>query len=235
MTLKKLSILLVASILLAGCADDPETETDDAPSSATVAEQSGTDTTSIATTGTNPLDPRNNPDPRAIEEGRHDDSWKRTVRMDASPEPAQQADSTQQDSAHAAESWSDISPQSVNTQRMHLPVSGDMAGPSVLRVQVLLDRVDFSPGIIDGRWGKNTEKAVYWFQKANGLGATGKADEATVRALEERAAGPAERAAAYLLTHHMRDGALLVRVGDVDAVVAGGGAPGEDGFEVRLV
>ena len=34
-------------------------------------------------------------------------------------------------------------------------------------------------GIIDGRWGKNTEKAVYWFQQREGLRRTGWIDQET--------------------------------------------------------
>jgi lipoprotein-anchoring transpeptidase ErfK/SrfK len=49
-------------------------------------------------------------------------------------------------------------------------------GPSVLALQWMLDRVAFSPGVIDGRWGKNTEKAVYWLQDSLDLEPTGQAD-----------------------------------------------------------
>ncbi len=54
---------------------------------------------------------------------------------------------------------------------------------SVARAQVLLDRANFSVGPIDGRWGKNSEIAVYWFQRENGIQPTGDVDEKTFRAL----------------------------------------------------
>ncbi len=72
-----------------------------------------------------------------------------------------------------------------------VPITGDVQGPSVLRTQVLLDRANFSPGSIDGRWGKNSEIAVHWFQREMGLEATGTVDEETYRRLAERANGPA--------------------------------------------
>ncbi|WP_412069754.1 L,D-transpeptidase family protein [Rubrivirga sp. IMCC43871] len=74
--------------------------------------------------------------------------------------------------------------------RLHLPLGGDVAGPSVAKLQVLLDRAGFSPGQIDGRWGDNTELALTWLQKAESLPATGIADRATVRALARRADAP---------------------------------------------
>jgi lipoprotein-anchoring transpeptidase ErfK/SrfK len=48
-----------------------------------------------------------------------------------------------------------------------------VAGPSVAKIQILLDQARFSPGTIDGRWGKNTEKAIYYFQETNGLNGAG--------------------------------------------------------------
>ena len=73
---------------------------------------------------------------------------------------------------------------------MHLPLGGNVAGPSVLKLQVLLDRAGFSPGVIDGRWGDNTELAVSWLQKTEDLEVTGIVNEATLQALAARAGDP---------------------------------------------
>ena len=50
--------------------------------------------------------------------------------------------------------------------------------------QVALDRVGFSPGLVDGRLGPKTTIATQEFQRVHGLPMTGQLDEATVRELE---------------------------------------------------
>ena len=98
------------------------------------------------------------------------------------------------------ETWGQITPQVVNEGSQRFPVGRGHLGPSVLRVQVLLDRALFSPGMLDARWGKNTQNAVYWLQAREGLPTTGAVDEATFRRLGELAGHPAEIVRAHTLT-----------------------------------
>ena len=142
-----------------------------------------------------PLEDAGAVDAATLEAGRLDPSWRgpadRDLRARGGRLPTHgeatgsSAAGTLPDTA-AAESYEDITPAATNAPP-RLPVGADDEGPSVLRIQVLLDRALFSPGVIDGRWGKNTEKAVYWFQHDQGLKATGTVDSVTYAKLASRA------------------------------------------------
>lgn len=136
-------------------------------------------------TGVEAVDPSVYGDPRQrlsreeVERGRLDTGWRRFVQLDSLPDGGP---------AGFAETWEQITAESLNREVTILPIYGDVAGPSVARLQIALDRALFSPGVIDGRWGMNTEKAVYWLQKREGLPATGRVDSTTWRRLVELAA-----------------------------------------------
>jgi lipoprotein-anchoring transpeptidase ErfK/SrfK len=98
------------------------------------------------------------------------------------------------------ETAAQITREAVNGGREAFPVGPGLRGPSVLRVQVLLDRVLFSPGMIDGSWGRNTSIAVYWFQARERLVPTGVVDSATFARLHLVAGRPAEYVARRTLT-----------------------------------
>jgi len=126
-----------------------------------------------------------------IERSRLDQGWQQVVEMD-SADPGEASTSR--------ERWEDISAEAVNSGSTPLPLFGDVSGPSVVKVQVLLDRALFSPGIIDGYWGKNTEKAIYWFQQREGLRRTGRMDTPTFDRLVQVAGAPTELVRQHTLT-----------------------------------
>jgi lipoprotein-anchoring transpeptidase ErfK/SrfK len=79
-----------------------------------------------------------------------------------------------------------LDPEAVNTADFKEP-KGDAISPVVLKAQILLDRLRFSPGVIDGRLGDNFSKAVAAFQAAHGLEAHGTFDRTTWDRLTEAA------------------------------------------------
>ena len=54
----------------------------------------------------------------------------------------------------------------------------------LLKMQVILDRLGFSPGMLDGKPGMSLTAALKGFQESRGLPITGKPDAATVQALQ---------------------------------------------------
>jgi lipoprotein-anchoring transpeptidase ErfK/SrfK len=85
------------------------------------------------------------------------------------------------------ESFKHVDWSAVNDAPVNVPLTGDAKGPSVLRAQVYLDRIHYSTGTIDGGWGRNTGIAVWWFQRARGMEATGDLDQATFARLAAEA------------------------------------------------
>lgn len=58
------------------------------------------------------------------------------------------------------------------------PAAEDMPRP-VMQAQVVLDRLGFTPGVVDGKDGMSTRNALRGYQEANGLPVTGRLDDAT--------------------------------------------------------
>lgn len=54
----------------------------------------------------------------------------------------------------------------------------------ILGAQVMLDRLGFSPGVIDGERGMNFARALRGYQEAKGLPVTGELDDATVKSFD---------------------------------------------------
>jgi peptidoglycan hydrolase-like protein with peptidoglycan-binding domain len=165
---------LAALALAAGCARDNDGEEKAAPERgvAQAAEPGPADLTYADDPGLSPEE---------LERGRLDSDWTSVVQLDTTGAGV---------GVRNPERWEQIDARQANRTPIFLPLSGDVAGPSVLRVQVLLDRALFSPGIIDGRWGKNVEKAVYFFQQREGLRTTGRVDSLTFNRLVEAGGGP---------------------------------------------
>jgi lipoprotein-anchoring transpeptidase ErfK/SrfK len=131
------------------------------------------------------------PTPGELAAMRRDGAWMEVVQLDSAA-PGRPV--------RFPEKWEQITPQTVNRAPMSLPITGDVGGPSVLRVQILLDRAYFSPGIMDGNWGKNSAEALYWFQKSNGLRATAQVDSPTFARLMQAAGSPRLLVEAHRLT-----------------------------------
>ena len=69
----------------------------------------------------------------------------------------------------------------------------DSEARPVMQAQVALDRLGFTPGVVDGKPGLSTRNAISGFQEANSLAVTGIIDAATKAALAQYQSIPATR------------------------------------------
>ena len=176
----------------------------------------------------------NNEPPLSLEDielGRHDSTWLMAVTSDTSDIQLAGLDTVPVEPLGLPpleivesfpETYADferIPPGASNSTlpAVRLPVSGEAQGPSVLYVQVLLDRSPFSPGILDGKWGKNTRKAVYWLQRASGLESTGVVDSLTFVRLVDLAGRPDRYVRTVRLTEEDVAGPFVEIPADVHA------------------
>lgn len=179
--------LLFLALLLAGC--QVERRTDDRPDETPTATTSDAASTS-GIAGRTPTD-------ADVEAARRDTAWRGFATR-----------STDYASADTAGARRDERPLRADTaayaEALSLPLSADTDGRAVLYAQILLDRARFSPGQIDGRWGQNTEKAVFWLQRREGLDATGTLDRATLDRLLRLADAP-ESPDSLLIVHTLTE------------------------------
>jgi len=185
--MKKIMAAALAGLALAaGCKVEDKTDEKQAPpaesGTAQAAQPRGADLT---------YDTAADLTPQQIEQGRYATDWTQVVKLDTTGSGAP---------VRNPERWEQITADRVNNGPMTLPLSGEVAGPSVLRVQILLDRALFSPGEMDGHYGKNTAKAVYFFQQSHGLPATARVDSATFQALARAAGSPKDLVVRHTLT-----------------------------------
>jgi lipoprotein-anchoring transpeptidase ErfK/SrfK len=105
-------------------------------------------------------------------------------------------DSISLDTAGLASQMDSLPPLSTDTGFKHITAKSAAAtltkfpaqiptrGPLPIQLEILLDRAGFSPGIIDGTWGKNAMKAMSWFRVANGMDSvSGSIDQSTYEKL----------------------------------------------------
>ena len=62
--------------------------------------------------------------------------------------------------------------------------------PTLIRAEVLLDRANFGPGVIDGRMGENVKHALIAYDQTHGLSPSGQLDQATWNSLTSADTAP---------------------------------------------
>ena len=146
-------------------------------------------------------------DPAAREKERFDENWRglggfRDVKPAAPQGPAAPPEVKVTFVPNGKEKgFKGVKPETIQDAPVIVPIKGDVSGPSVLKTQVYLDRLHFSVGALDGRWGRNSAIALWWYQRSRGINAAepGALDEATFRSLAA-AAGTAPAVKQHTVT-----------------------------------
>ncbi len=114
-------------------------------------------------------------------------------------------------------SFQQITSKSAMAAPTKFPLRISNRGPVPLQLQIMLDRAGFSPGIIDGTWGKNAASALKYFRTANGMdsAATRTVNKATYDKLAATAPNPLIKA--YQVTADDMEGPFLPIPEDVYA------------------
>jgi hypothetical protein len=134
-------------------------------------------------------------DPAAREKERFDESWRgvlQNANVPGAPQGPMPVDVQLTFAPNGRESFLDFAdPHAMNAAPIVVPIKGDVAGPTVLKTQVYLDRQGFSVGVLDGRWGRNSAIALWWYQRSRGIDAAepGALDEPTFRSLAAGSGG----------------------------------------------
>ena len=201
--------VFVAALVLSGCQVEPTPDASDGSPSQTTEERR---------IELSRLDER--PTERDLEAARTDRTWREYVERNGFDASGQTAAGSDADTAAATSriliGAEDGPPDpfrartavradtALYADSLAVPLGGDAPGRAVLYAQILLDRAGFSPGQIDGLWGQNTEKAIFWLQRRAGLDATGTLDAPTLARLLTAAAAPPSPA--ELLRRHTLTG-----------------------------
>ncbi len=183
-------VVAIALVALAACSKEEAKEAKDAVTDkATEVAAKVDDAIDIAV-------PLGKDDPAAREKERFNDEWRglsgfTEVKSGAPQGPAAPEVKVTFAPNGKESGFKNVKAETIQNAPVVVPIKGDMTGPSVLKTQVYLDRLHFSVGALDGRWGKNSAIALWWYQRSRGINATepGALDEATFRSLAAAAGG----------------------------------------------
>ena len=186
--MKSAPVVLAAILALAAACSKQEANQakEDTQNTATSVAQSAEDDIAV---------PFGKDDPAAREKERFDESWRavlQNAKVPGAPQGPKLPEVQVTFAPNGKESFEAFkTPPAILTAPVVVPLKGDVAGPSVLKTQVYLDRNGFSVGALDGRWGRNSAIALWWYQRSRGINATepGALDEPTFRSLAASAGG----------------------------------------------